>query len=192
MKRGGFGSDLKVPRASKCHGIIVSISSHASLVSFSSRSATGDPSVSRETSPCAWCPALHAKHLPGAWRQVFHVKHLRVPGIFGRGLEHSSAPSCPPAPSAALLAPLHRHLATSAFIDPSPEPAWSNESIPWRAVPACPSLRQRWRTCPPLVGACPDASVPFTRSCSTSRDTNRCDSVATTLVVAAAVAVASS
>jgi hypothetical protein len=75
-------------------------------------------------------------------------------------------------------------------VDPSTEPAWPNESMPWRVVPTCTSRRQRWHTCPSLVGTCPDASLPFTRSCCRLRHALPYASVAIALVVALAVTVA--
>jgi hypothetical protein len=156
-----------------------------------------------------------------------HVKHLRMAGVFGRGLEHSSAPPCPPAPTPPIprssrkvwglpnserctatvlerpyirpciaiqppphLYPSQSRAGVAQRVDPSAEPAWPNESMPWRVVPTCTSRRQRWRTCPSLLGTGPNASLPFTRSCCTSRHALPYAPVAIALVVALAVTVA--
>ena len=107
------------------------------------------PSVSRETSP-------YARRLRRGSRALYRAT------VSSRA--HSANPLEPKEtvelaefvtlrgklPGAALLAPLHRQTTTSAFIFPSPEQAWPNESMPWRPVPTRPSRRYRWLPAPGL------------------------------------------
>jgi hypothetical protein len=159
------------------------------------------PNVSRETSP-------YGRRLRQGTRALFRATvssraHSANPSELKESVGLPNSERCTATvlerpylrPCIAIQPPQHLYPSQSRAgvaqrIDPRAEPAWPNESTPWRVVPNCTSRRQRRRTCPSLVGTCPDASLPFTRSCCTSRHALPYASVAIALVVALAVTVA--